>query len=103
MDNGTIAFHGLGAFGSIVSGNVLAILLGRRHRLLGASRTSGRAMIALGIFGLVSTAAFLVVGGSGATVLIGLVERCGVYPCLIGFVCAGASTLKRRPLNQIST
>lgn len=60
-------------------------------------------MIALGIFGLVSTAAFLVVGGSGATVLIGLVERCGVYPCLIGFVCAGASTLKRRPLNQIST
>jgi len=95
--NGTFDYHGLGAMAAIVGGNVLIILLGRRHRRIGVARKPGLAMIGLGVFGLVSTVAFLVVAGSGANVLVGLVERCAVYPVLIGLSCAGVSIWKDRP------
>ena len=87
---GKVDYHGLGAMAAIVGGNVLIILLGRLHRQLGA-------IVMLGAFGLVSTVAFLAVAGSGANVLVGLAERCAVYPVLIGLICAGVSVGKRRP------
>ena len=84
-------YHGLGAMATIVGGNVLIILIGRWYRRHGVARRSGRAMVVLGAFGLVSTVAFLAVAGSGANVLVGLVERCAVYPVLVGLLCAGVS------------
>lgn len=89
MRDGTDAYHGLGAMVAIVGGNVLVIVLGRVHRLIGVPAKPAKAMVVLGVFGLVSLVGFLALAGSGANVLIGLVERCAVYPLLIGLVCAG--------------
>jgi hypothetical membrane protein len=94
-DSGAIDFHSLGALASIVGGNVLIIVLGRAHRHAAIAATTGRAMVALGVFGLVSLFGFMAIAGPSAG-LIGLVERCAVYPLLIGFVCAGRSIWKGR-------
>ncbi|GIM92263.1 DUF998 domain-containing protein [Paractinoplanes toevensis] len=91
LDDGTGAYHGLGAFTAFVGGNVLAILLGRAHRLLGVPRRVGRVLVGLGTLGFVSLVAFVADLGSGADVLIGLVERGVIYPYLIGFIVLGAA------------
>jgi hypothetical membrane protein len=96
---GTVDFHSLGALAAIVGGNVLIIVLGRLHQPLGIAQKPGRAMVILGAIGLVSTVAFFVVAGSGANVLVGLVERCAVYPVFIGLIRAGGSIWNRRPLE----
>jgi len=92
-DSGAIDFHSLGALASIIGGNVLIIILGRAYRQAGIAAGAGRAMVALGVFGLVSLAGFMAIAGSSSG-LIGLVERCAVYPVLIGFICAGTSIWK---------
>jgi hypothetical protein len=91
LDNGTATYHGLGAFTAFAGGNVLAILIGRSHRLLGVSRVLGRALVMLGILGFVSLVAFMAVLASGADVLIGFFERGVIYPFLIGFIVLGAA------------
>ena len=88
-------YHGLGAFAAIVGGNVLVILLGRTHRLIGISPRTGKILVALGVIGLISLAGFLAVVMSEAGILIGLVERGAVYPYLIGLICAGAAIWNR--------
>jgi hypothetical membrane protein len=88
---GTADLHGPGAVTAFVSGNALVILLGRQYRLLGVSRRLGRALVMLGVLGFVSLVAFGAVLGSGAGVLIGLVERGVIYPYLIGFILLGAA------------
>ncbi|WP_433076876.1 DUF998 domain-containing protein [Dactylosporangium sp. CA-052675] len=95
-DSGAVDLHAVGALASIVGGNVLIIMLGRAHRHAGIAAATGRVMVALGVFGLVSLVGFMAVAGSSAG-LIGLVERCAVYPLLIGFVCAGKSIWKGNP------
>jgi len=101
VTDGTVDYHSLGALGSIVGGNVLVIVLGRLRRRIGIAWKPGRAMVVLGVFGLVSLVAFLALAGSGANVLIGLVERCAVYPVLIGLICAGVSIWNRRTLDTL--
>ncbi|NAS27501.1 DUF998 domain-containing protein [Herbidospora sp. NEAU-GS84] len=91
-------FHGLGAFSAFVGGNVLAVLLGTAHRLLGLSRRRGRVLVAAGVIGLVSLAGYMALLESGVGLLIGLVERGVVYPFLIGLALAGAA-LRRRPVT----
>ncbi|MFC8797556.1 DUF998 domain-containing protein [Promicromonospora sp. NPDC057138] len=95
MQDGTDAYHGLGAMAAIVGGNVLVIVLGRAHQLIGVPRGPARAMVALGVFGLVSLVGFLALAGSGTNILIGLVERCAVYPLLFGLICAATPSLRR--------
>ncbi|MFJ6673076.1 DUF998 domain-containing protein [Actinosynnema sp. NPDC091369] len=95
-DSGATDLHGLGAFLAFLGGNVLAILIGRTHELLGLSRGLGRGLVAAGVLGLVSIAAFAAVLASDAGILIGLVERGIVYPFLIGFIVVGAALRKRR-------
>ncbi len=87
--SGTFDYHSLGALATIVGGNVLIILLGLMHHRIRVSHTFGRAMVGLGAFGLVSMLTFVSI--AGANVLVGLVERCAVYPILIGLICAGVS------------
>lgn len=103
FDNGTATYHGLGAFGAFGAGNVLAILLGRSHQLLGIPRRLGRALVASGILGFVSLVAFMGVLGSGADVLIGFFERGVIYPFLIGFIVLGATLRAPRTISQISS
>ncbi|WP_437896588.1 DUF998 domain-containing protein [Sorangium sp. So ce124] len=100
--DGAVDCHGLGAFASIVGGNVLVILLGRQRQQIGVTPKAGRVMVVLGVFGLASMVAFLSVASSGANVLVGLVERCAVYPILVGFICAGASIWNRRTCARSS-
>ena len=76
VDNGTIALHVLGAAVAILFGNTLAIVMGAGRARLGFPRWYGRAVIALGVVGLVALA-FL---GAGATFLDPAVfERISVY------------------------
>ncbi|GAA1034099.1 hypothetical protein GCM10009557_37850 [Virgisporangium ochraceum] len=94
-DSGAVDLHSIGALASIVGGNVLVVVLGRAHRQAAIAATTGRAMVVLGVFGLVSLVGFLSVAGTSAG-LIGLVERCAVYPVLIGCACAGWSIVRGR-------
>jgi hypothetical membrane protein len=94
---GHVDYHGFGAMAAIIGGNVLVIVLGRLRGHLGISRRTGKTMVRLGAFGLFSTVAFVIVAGSGANVLIGLVQRCAVYPVLIGLIYAGVSIWRREP------
>ncbi|MBO3738535.1 DUF998 domain-containing protein [Actinoplanes flavus] len=89
-DSGAIDLHSVGALAAIVGGNTLIIILGRAHRHTALAAGTGRTMVALGVVGLLSLAGFLAIAGTSAG-LIGLVERCAVYPILIGFICAGTS------------
>ncbi|MFI6291260.1 DUF998 domain-containing protein [Nonomuraea sp. NPDC050790] len=86
-----VDYHGLGAFAGIIGGNVLTLVLGLLHRDVAIPRRTGRAMVVLGGFGLVALVGFFTLAGSGTNVLIGLAERCAVYPLLIGLIWAGAS------------
>jgi hypothetical membrane protein len=101
MKDGTGNFHALGATAGFIGGNVLAILLGSTHRRLGLSPRLGRALVTLGVIGLLSMVAYFADLISGANVLIGLVERGAVYPFLIGLICAGAAIWERRTLDPL--
>ncbi|GAB7044591.1 MULTISPECIES: DUF998 domain-containing protein [Catenuloplanes] len=89
-------FHGIGAVLAFVAGNVLVVLLGRAHRLLGLSSGLGRALTVLGVAGLLSLVVFETVLVAGSGVLLGLYERGIIYPFLIGFVVVGIALRGRR-------
>jgi hypothetical membrane protein len=100
MNDGTGDFHALGALAGFIGGNVLAIVLGSVHRRVGLSPKLGRALVTVGVIGLVSMVAYLADVISGANVLVGLIERGAVHPFLIGLICAGASISHRRSLDR---
>ena len=89
MNDSTGDFHSLGAWAGFVGGNVLAIVLGRMRRRIGLSVRLGRTLVAVGVIGLVSMAAYFADLVSGVNVLVGLIERGAVHPFLIGLGCAG--------------
>ncbi len=99
--DGGVDYHSLGALATMGGGHVLAIVLARQHRRVGVARRPARALLVLGVIGLVSLPAFLAVAGSGANVLVGLVERAAAYPFLLGFICVGASIACSSPLHQL--
>ena len=91
IENGTAAYHGLGAFAAFICGNLLVIRLGRAYQFLGVPPGLGRALVVLGILGFVSLAAFMADLSSGAGVLIGLFERGAVYSVTIGLISVGVA------------
>jgi Protein of unknown function (DUF998) len=93
--------HLVGGLLATVGGNILAINVGRLYRLIGVSRTAGRAIVVLGIFGLVSLVVYNVVVGTNANPLAGLLERCADYPSLIALILAGASIWSRRSPDSL--
>jgi hypothetical protein len=95
MNDGTGDFHALGALAGFIGGNVLAIVLGSMHRRIGLSPKLGRALVTVGVIGVVSMVAYFADLISGTNVLVGLVERGAVHPFLIGLICAGASIWHR--------
>ncbi|MET1072454.1 MAG: DUF998 domain-containing protein [Umezawaea sp.] len=94
--NGAPDFHGLGAAMAFISGNVLAILLGRSHHLLGFSRGLGKALALSGVLGFVSLVAYGTILTLGTSPVVGLVERGIVDPFLIGLMVVGAVLLRKR-------
>jgi hypothetical membrane protein len=94
IEDGTAAYHGLGAFAAFICGNILVIRLGRAYPLLAIPRRSGRALVVLGIVGFVSLAAFMADLSSGAGVLIGLFERGPVYSVMAGLIAVGLALRK---------
>ncbi|MFF0861994.1 DUF998 domain-containing protein [Nonomuraea sp. NPDC003560] len=99
LEDGTGEFHSLGAFAGFIGGNLLAIVLGSMRRRVGLSPVLGRALITVGMIGLLAMLLYLAaIFSAGDTIvgIIGLVERGAVHPFLIGILCAGASILNRR-------
>ncbi|MGI5438120.1 DUF998 domain-containing protein [Streptomyces shenzhenensis] len=99
LEDGTGQYHSMGAFLGFIGGNVLAIVLGRRWQRIGVSQRMGRALITVGVVGLLSMTAYLaliVSAGDNPIGVIGLIERGAVHPFLIGLICAGAAITKRR-------
>jgi hypothetical membrane protein len=98
--DGSGAYHSAGAFAAFLGGNVLAILLGRMRRRLDLSASVGRALVIVGVVGLVSAALYFAlivssVGDDGAVIgVIGLIERGATHPFLIALLCSGVSILK---------
>ncbi|MEU4241787.1 DUF998 domain-containing protein [Actinoplanes sp. NPDC026619] len=81
IENGTAAYHGLGAFAAFICGNILVMRLGRRW---------------LGIVGLAGVVAFMVDMSTGG-ILIGLIERGAVYPVVFGLISVGLARRRVRP------
>ena len=90
--DGGIDFHALGAFAAFFSGNVLSILLGGAHWILGFSPQLGIGLKIVGVYGLLSIPVYLAVASSEAGTLIGLAERGIVDPFLIGLPVVGERT-----------
>jgi hypothetical membrane protein len=94
LENGAGDFHAMGAFAGFLGGNILAILLGTMRRRIGFSSRIGRSLIAVGVIGLISTAAYFIMltsSDGGAIGLAGLIERGATHPFLIGLLCAGGA------------
>ncbi|MCQ8193903.1 DUF998 domain-containing protein [Streptomyces rugosispiralis] len=103
LNNGTGEYHSMGAFAGFIGGNVLAIVLGHRRQRIGISARMGRALITVGVIGLISMVLYLgmiVAAGDNPIGIIGLIERGAVHPFLIGLLCAGASLWKRKPTDE---
>ncbi len=98
LKDGTGDYHAMGAFAGFLGANILAILLGVMRRRLGLTLGIGRALVIVGVIGLVSTAVYLasiVLATDGDVVgIVGLVERGATHHFLIGLLCAGASILR---------
>ncbi|MGW8379466.1 DUF998 domain-containing protein [Streptomyces sp. ODS28] len=98
LQDGTGEYHSMGAFAGFTGGNVLVIVLGRRRQRIGVSARTGRALITVGVIGLLSMLLYLTLiisSGGNAIGIIGLIERGAVHPFLIGLACAGAAIWKR--------
>ena len=85
-ENGTIVYHYLGAFMSILGGNIIAIGTGFQWRHLETPRWFGRMSIVLGIIGIVSAVILFPTIGS---IPSGIPERISVYTILLWQILLG--------------
>ena len=99
LENGTGDFHALGATAGFVGANTLAIVLGSTRRRTGLPPKLGRALVVVGVAGLVFVVVYFADIVSGVDVLVGLVERGAVHPFLVGLICTGASIVKNRSVG----
>jgi hypothetical membrane protein len=90
--NGTAGWHAIGAVSAIVCGNA-AILAGSRV----VSGWHRKVSVALGTFGLLSFALFVVELPASGTMPLGILERCSVYSITAWQLLTAAWLLSRRP------
>jgi hypothetical membrane protein len=102
---GTVGFHFLGAPIAIVSGNVIAILIGLGFREFGAAAWFRVVLLVLGIGGILALAAEILVIGGDPAFPAGVFERVAVYTVLASQLLWGATTLihSRRRRNLEAT
>ncbi|GCE29434.1 hypothetical protein KDA_49180 [Dictyobacter alpinus] len=79
-ENGTVAFHFLGAFMAIPAGNTIAIVTGFQWRRLKTPRWFGRISIVLGFIGVVGV---IVLFPTIGRIPSGIPERASVYTILL--------------------
>jgi len=79
-ENGTVAFHFLGAFMAIPAGNTIAIVTGFQWRRLKTPRWFGRISIVLGFIGIVCVCVLFPTIGR---IPSGIPERASVYTILL--------------------
>ena len=94
--NGLIAFHTVGAQGVMLAGNIMAIVVGASGARIGLGRGRRAASIALGIVGLLAFPVFMADVFTGWAWNIGLFERAGIYPIMIGHVLLGSGLIATR-------
>jgi hypothetical membrane protein len=101
LEDGTGDYHAMGAFAGFIGANVMAIMLGRMRRRVVFSPGIGRALTTVGVIGLLSTTAYLIMimlSADGSTIgIIGLIERGATHPFLVGLLFAGASIWRSGP------
>jgi hypothetical membrane protein len=98
-ENGTAAYHFLGAFMAIPGGNAIAIVVGFQWRRLKLPRWFGRTSIALGVIGMVSV---FVLFATIGLVPSGIVERASVYTIQIWQLLVGIALLGGLRQNTLS-
>ncbi|WP_078959743.1 DUF998 domain-containing protein [Streptomyces sp. NRRL B-24085] len=91
VDNGLIVFHTLGAQGVMLSGNVMAIVVGSAGARIGLSRGRSLASVALGTAGLLAFPLFMADVLTGWMWNVGMFERAVIYPIMIGHALLGSS------------
>ncbi|MFC0111834.1 DUF998 domain-containing protein [Kibdelosporangium aridum] len=96
IDNGQILYHLIGAQTTIVCGNLLSILAASFRGRLGISRGVARALLVLGVIGLLGFAAFMIDVRGGINIAIGLFERLAIYPIVAAHVVFGVSLIASR-------
>ena len=89
-ENGTVAYHFLGAFMAIPGGNAIAIIAGFQWRRLKLPRWFGRTSISIGTLGIVGVFTLFPTIGS---IPSGIVERASVYTFQIWQLLIGISLL----------
>ncbi|MFJ6391190.1 DUF998 domain-containing protein [Streptomyces sp. NPDC091972] len=91
VGNGLILFHTLGAQGVMLSGNVMAIVVGSAGDRIGLSRGRSLASVALGTAGLLAFPFFMADVLTGWMWNVGMFERAVIYPIMIGHALLGSS------------
>ncbi|MEV7076372.1 DUF998 domain-containing protein [Streptomyces sp. NPDC093990] len=91
VGNGLIVFHTLGAQGVMLSGNVMAIVVGSAGDRIGLSRSRSLASVALGTAGLLTFPLFMADVLTGWMWNVGMFERAVIYPIMIGHALLGSS------------
>ncbi|GAY71932.1 DUF998 domain-containing protein [Lentilactobacillus kosonis] len=99
--DGTGMYHSMGAFMAFIFGNILLITFGSIN--LPLSKRSKLILILLGIFGIIATlsytAALILAPDNHPIIIIGLIERCAVYPILFGMIYTGYSMIKSKSIS----
>ena len=96
MDDPSLVLYLLGAFGSIIAGNALAIVVGLSARRLHLPRWLGATSIALGGLGLVNIPA------TYGYVPTGVAERISVYSYLLWALLTGITLIRTKRPNRTS-
>ena len=96
LADGTGEFHSSGAFAGFLGANILAIVLGRMGDRVGLGRGMRRALVIVGIIGIVSTVLYfvLLINGGETIGIIGLIERGATHPFLVAMLVAGVKTVR---------
>lgn len=96
VDNGLIAFHTFGAQSIMLTGNIMAIVVGAWGPRIGLARSRSIASIALGTAGLIAFPLFMADVFTGWMWSIGLFERAVIYPIMIGHALLGSGLAAAR-------
>lgn len=94
--DGTGMYHSIGAFMAFIAGNALLIFISRPKTGV-INITKQHLYMGLGVFGLIGiviyTTAIMFAATDHQIIIIGLIERCAIYPFLVGLILVGRDLL----------
>ena len=101
--NGLIAFHQIGAQSVLVTGNVMAIIVGTVGSRIGLSHKRCTVNILLGLVGLASFTVFMIDVSTGWMWNVGMFERGAIYPIMISHILLGRALLANHRAQRTDT